>query len=51
MFEARWNTVETRMAGILRVGYGQMWLPPPTRAGSSLPAEGVLMQIIATRCG
>ena len=35
MFEARWNTVENRMADIFDVGYGKMWLPPPTRAGPS----------------
>ena len=35
MYEARWNTIENRMADIFRVGYGKMWLPPPTRAGSS----------------
>jgi len=34
MFEARWSTVENRMADIFQVGYGQMWLPPPQRADS-----------------
>ena len=32
MFEARWDTIEDRMADIFQVGYGQMWLPPPQRA-------------------
>lgn len=32
MFEARWDTMEDRMADIFEVGYGQMWLPPPQRA-------------------
>ena len=32
MFEARWETIEDRMADIFEVGYGQMWLPPPGRA-------------------
>ena len=32
MFEARWDTIEDRMADIFEVGYGQMWLPPPQRA-------------------
>ncbi|MBA4107376.1 MAG: hypothetical protein C0485_16690 [Pirellula sp.] len=32
MYEARWNTIEDRMADIHHVGYGQMWLPPPQRA-------------------
>jgi hypothetical protein len=35
MFEARWNTIENRMADIFDVGYGKMWLPPPERAGPS----------------
>lgn len=35
MFEARWNTVEDRMADIFAVGYGQMWIPPTSRADSS----------------
>ena len=30
MFEARWDTIEDRMADIFEVGYGQMWLPPPS---------------------
>jgi glycosidase len=32
MFEARWDTIEDRMADIFQVGYGEMWLPPPQRA-------------------
>jgi glycosidase len=32
MFEARWDTIEDRMADIFQVGYGKMWLPPPQRA-------------------
>ena len=32
MFEAKWGTIEDRMADIFQVGYGQMWLPPPERA-------------------
>ncbi len=32
MFEARWDTIEDRMADIFQVGYGRMWLPPPGRA-------------------
>jgi alpha-amylase len=32
MYEARWDTIEDRMADIHHVGYGQMWLPPPQRA-------------------
>lgn len=35
MFEARWDTIEDRMADVFQVGYGQMWLPPPERADSS----------------
>jgi alpha-amylase len=32
MFEAKWDTIEDRMADIFATGYGQMWLPPPQRA-------------------
>jgi hypothetical protein len=32
MFEAKWSTMENRMADIFEVGYGKMWLPPPQRA-------------------
>jgi alpha-amylase len=34
IFEARWETIEDRMADIHAVGYGRMWVPPPQRAGS-----------------
>src|SRR4051812_19386595 len=34
MFEARWTTIEDRMADIFQAGYGQMWLPPPNRGDS-----------------
>src|SRR5262245_24098736 len=34
LVEARWNTLEDRMADIFQVGYGQMWLTPPQRADS-----------------
>ncbi len=33
-FEARWDTIEDRMADIHAVGYGSLWLPPPARADS-----------------
>jgi len=33
MFEAKWDTMEDRMADIFHVGYGQLWLPPPQKAG------------------
>jgi glycosidase len=32
IFEAKWETIEDRMADIHNVGYGQLWLPPPARA-------------------
>jgi glycosidase len=35
MYEAKWTTIEDRMADIFQAGYGQMWLPPPQRADSS----------------
>ena len=35
LFEARWDTIENRMADIFQAGYGQMWLPPPQRADTS----------------
>lgn len=35
MFEARWETIDNRMADIFEVGYGQMWIPPTGRADSS----------------
>jgi glycosidase len=34
MFEARWITIEARMADIFEAGYGRMWVPPPNRASS-----------------
>jgi hypothetical protein len=34
IYEARWDTIEDRMADIHRVGYGRLWLPPPARADS-----------------
>jgi glycosidase len=40
MFEARWDTIEDRMADIFDVGYGQMWLPPPARADSGNQSVG-----------
>lgn len=34
LFEARWDTIESRMPDVFGVGYGGMWVPPPGRAGS-----------------
>ncbi|MAT70002.1 MAG: hypothetical protein CMJ58_10820 [Planctomycetaceae bacterium] len=34
IFEARWSVIEDRMADIHDAGYGRLWVPPPTRAGS-----------------
>lgn len=34
IFEARWDTIEDRMADVHNVGYGRLWLPPPARADS-----------------
>jgi alpha-amylase len=34
IFEAKWDTIENRMVDIFDVGYGRLWLPPPTRADS-----------------
>lgn len=34
IFEARWETIEDRMADIHEVGYGRMWVPPVARGGS-----------------
>lgn len=36
MFEARWDTIEDRMADIHAVGYGRMWVPPPNQASGEL---------------
>lgn len=38
MFEARWDTIENRMADIHQVGYGSMWVPPVAKAGSVFSA-------------
>lgn len=38
MFEARWETIEERMADIHQVGYGSMWVPPVGKAGSVFSA-------------
>lgn len=32
-FEARWDTIEDRLADIHSTGYGRLWLPPPAKAG------------------
>jgi glycosidase len=40
MFEARWSTLENRMADIFEVGYGRLWLPPPSRADSGNQSVG-----------
>lgn len=40
IFEARWETIENRMADIFQAGYGQMWLPPPSRADSGNGSVG-----------
>ena len=40
MFEAKWDTMEDRMADIFQVGYGQMWLPPPQRADTGNQSVG-----------
>ncbi len=40
LFEARWDTIEDRMADIFQVGYGAMWLPPPNRADSGGQSVG-----------
>lgn len=34
IFEARWETMENRIADIFEVGYGRLWTPPPARGGS-----------------
>src|SRR5882724_7548887 len=34
-YEARWKTIEDRMADVFAAGYGQMWVPPPEKAGLS----------------
>lgn len=40
MFEARWDTIEDRMADIFVAGYGRMWLPPPAKADSGSHSVG-----------
>src|SRR5436190_6128500 len=40
MFEAKWSTIEDRMADIFATGYGQMWLPPPERADQGNQSVG-----------
>jgi glycosidase len=40
MFEAKWDTIEDRMADIFETGYGQMWLPPPERADGGNQSVG-----------
>ena len=34
LFDARWETIEHRMADVFMAGYGSMWVPPPSRADS-----------------
>ncbi|WP_231956496.1 alpha-amylase family glycosyl hydrolase [Posidoniimonas polymericola] len=34
VFEARWDTIDDRMADVFVAGYGRLWLPPPARADS-----------------
>ena len=31
-YEAKWGTIQDRMADIFVAGYGRMWVPPPQRA-------------------
>jgi alpha-amylase len=40
MFEAKWTTIEDRMADVFATGYGRMWLPPPSRADSGNQSVG-----------
>ena len=30
-FEAKWTTIEDRMADVFDAGYGRLWIPPPQR--------------------
>lgn len=39
-YEARWDTIEDRMADIFVAGYGRMWVPPPQRADSGNQSVG-----------
>ena len=34
MFEAKYDAIEDRMVDLFYAGYGQLWLPPPSRADS-----------------
>jgi hypothetical protein len=36
MFEAKWTTIENRMADVFAAGYGRLWLPSPARASGGL---------------
>lgn len=40
LYEARWTTIENRMADIHAAGYGRLWLPPPSRAESGNHSVG-----------
>ncbi|WP_210420957.1 dockerin type I domain-containing protein [Lacipirellula limnantheis] len=40
IFEARWETIENRLADIHAAGYGRLWLPPPARADSGNQSVG-----------
>ncbi|MEQ8838151.1 MAG: alpha-amylase family glycosyl hydrolase, partial [Lacipirellulaceae bacterium] len=40
IFEARWETVEDRMADIFELGYGRLWIPPTSRADSGDQSVG-----------
>jgi glycosidase len=40
IFEAKWDTIENRMVDIFDVGYGRLWLPPPSRADSGNQSVG-----------
>lgn len=35
-YEAKWSTIENRMADVHAAGYGALWLPPPTKGGGGL---------------
>ncbi|MEN1679156.1 MAG: alpha-amylase family glycosyl hydrolase [Planctomycetota bacterium] len=40
VFDARWDTIDDRMADIFSGGYGRLWLPPPARADSGGQSVG-----------
>jgi glycosidase len=40
LFEAKWTTIENRVADIHKAGYGQLWLPSPSRASSGNQSVG-----------